>query len=77
MFCFIPRLYPAARSAAASVNFVVAGSIDVDPKKLNQSTRELHKRPDLARRSPIKRKRLSSELIIRRLRTAEQLLNQV
>ena len=37
---------------------------------------ELPYRPDLARRSPIKRIRHNPEQIIRKLRSAEQLLNQ-
>ena len=45
-------------------------------QKLNQPLRELPCRPDLARRSPMKRKRHNPEQIIRKLRTAEQLLNQ-
>jgi hypothetical protein len=45
-------------------------------QKLIQSLWELTYRPDLARRSPMKRKRHNPEQIIRKLRTADKLLNQ-
>jgi len=55
---------------------IIRSNRDVIPQKLIQPLRELPYRPDLARRSPMKRKRHNPEQIIRKLRSAEELLNQ-